>query len=82
MSQATTPEVSAPDQTAPNASTAPHASEQATLPPQSATPTAAASPAADMARDVVMSDRTPDRPAVSQAFTQSFNHLIRSSLQQ
>jgi hypothetical protein len=64
MSQPATPEVSAPDQAPSNISTTAHANQlNAQL--QSATPTSAASPAADMAKDVVMSDRTSDRHAVS-----------------
>jgi hypothetical protein len=65
MSQPATPDITAPDQAPSSTSAAAHA-YQHSLQPQSTTPTSAASPAADTAKDILMSDRTPDRPAVSQ----------------
>jgi hypothetical protein len=65
MSQPATPDVPASDQTPLGLGMAAHAYQPA-MQQQSATPTSAASPAADMVKDVVMSDRTPDRPAVGQ----------------
>jgi COMPASS component SDC1 len=67
MSEAATPDVPVTEQ-APSISAAAHAYQLA-MNQQSTTPTSTASPAAqvqaqDMARDVVMSDGTPDRPAV------------------
>lgn len=58
------PEATASDQAPSNISATAHA-YQSIQHQQSSTPTSAASPAADMAKDIVMSDRTPDRPAVS-----------------
>jgi hypothetical protein len=65
MSQPATPDITAPDQAPSSTSAAAHA-YQHSLQPQSTTPTSAASPAADTVKDTLMSDRTPDRPAVSQ----------------
>ena len=64
QSKMSQPEATAPDQAASNVSAAAHA-YQSIQHQQSSTPTSAASPAADIAKDIVMSDRTPDRPAVS-----------------
>jgi hypothetical protein len=66
MSEAATPDVPAAEQP-PSISAAAHA-YQIAMNQQSTTPTSTASPTAQIAdtpRDVVMSDNTPDRPAVS-----------------
>lgn len=74
MSQPATPEVTAPDQAPSNTGAAAHSYQHSLQQPQATTPTSAASPAADMAKDVTMSDRTPDRPVVSLCIAKLYHH--------
>jgi len=65
MSQSGTPADFPAGEQPPSISAAAHAYQLAMQPNQSATPTSVASPAApEMAKDVIMSDRTPDRAVV------------------
>ena len=71
MSQPNTPDVSVSDQVSSSISAAAHAYQTA-MQQQSTTPTSAASPAAqaaEISKDVVMNDNTPDIPAVSKFLT-------------